>query len=80
MVFIVLILVTMKCHHESHILYVLLYNHDHAIDIYKEVFSRHRPIMKIYDKNPILAVDTFVAPNASIIGKVREKTELRCNP
>jgi len=39
-------------------------------DIYKEVFSRHRPIMKIYDKNPILAVDTFVAPNASIIGKV----------
>ena len=49
------------------------YNHDHAVDVYKEVFSRHRPVMKIYDKNPILAVDTFVAPNASIIGKVRMK-------
>lgn len=39
-------------------------------DLYKEAFSRHRPIMKIYDKNPVLAADTFVAPNASIIGKV----------
>jgi len=39
-------------------------------DIYKEVFSRHRPVMNIFEKNPVLAVDTFVAPNASIIGQV----------
>ena len=53
--------------------YTFVFNYDHAIDLYKEAFSRHRPIMKIYDKNPVLAADTFVAPNASIIGKVREK-------
>ena len=44
-----------------------------AVDIYKEVFSRHRPVMNIFEKNPVVAVDTFVAPNASIIGQVRTK-------
>ena len=38
-----------------------------------ETFARHRPVMNIFEKNPVLAVDTFVAPNASIIGQVRTK-------
>ena len=60
-------------------------------DIYKETFSRHRPVMNIYDKVngfvysssptpltllflpqvPMLAADTFVAPSASVIGRVQ---------
>lgn len=39
-------------------------------DIYQETYSRHRPVMNIYDKVPGVAVDAFVAPSASVIGKV----------
>ena len=32
--------------------------------------SRHRPLMKLEGARPILANDTFVAPNAAVVGKV----------
>lgn len=39
-------------------------------DIYQETYSRHRPVMNLFDKHPTVAVDAFVAPSASVIGKV----------
>lgn len=39
-------------------------------EIYKETFARHRSVMNIYDKRPVLAAGVFVAPNASVIGEV----------
>ena len=47
----------------SHPCYLLL-------DIYQETYSRHRPVMNLFDKYPTVAVDAFVAPSASVIGKV----------
>lgn len=32
--------------------------------------ARHRPVMNLFDKRPVLAADVFVAPNASVIGDV----------
>lgn len=37
---------------------------------FRETFSRHRPVMNLYDKRPLVAVDAFVAPSASVIGEV----------
>ncbi|KAG9401514.1 hypothetical protein AC1031_009380 [Aphanomyces cochlioides] len=37
---------------------------------HREKFSRHRQIMALYDKVPVIAHDTWVAPNASVIGDV----------
>ena len=37
---------------------------------YRETWSRHRKLMNLYNKRPVVAVDTFVAPNASVIGDV----------
>ncbi|KAK4528951.1 hypothetical protein GAYE_SCF67G6900 [Galdieria yellowstonensis] len=37
---------------------------------YKEHLSRHHRIRAILDKKPTLSTDVFVAPNASVIGKV----------
>jgi carbonic anhydrase/acetyltransferase-like protein (isoleucine patch superfamily) len=39
-------------------------------DIFKQNFSRHRNVMGIYDKQPDIAVDVFVAPSASVVGEV----------
>lgn len=39
-------------------------------ELFKETFSRHRPIMNLYDKRPVIAVDSFIAPSASVIGSV----------
>mmetsp|Transcript_22407 Transcript_22407/g.45086 ORF Transcript_22407/g.45086 Transcript_22407/m.45086 type:complete len:229 (-) Transcript_22407:76-762(-) len=39
-------------------------------EIYKETFSRHRQVMNLFDKRPIIAGGCFVAPNASVIGNV----------
>jgi hypothetical protein len=39
-------------------------------EIYKETFSRHRAVMNLYDKRPLVPNGTFVAPNASVIGEV----------
>lgn len=39
-------------------------------EIYKETFARHRSVMNLYDKRPMLAAGVFVAPNASVVGKV----------
>lgn len=37
---------------------------------FKERFSRHRQIMNLYDKCPVIAHDVWVAPNATVIGDV----------
>ncbi|KAL0585059.1 hypothetical protein ABG067_005196 [Albugo candida] len=37
---------------------------------YKEQFSRHRQIINLYDKQPAIAHDVWVAPNATVIGDV----------
>jgi serine acetyltransferase len=42
---------------------------DHAS--FRETWSRHRQLMNLYDKRPHVSNDTFIAPNASIIGDVR---------
>lgn len=39
-------------------------------EIFKETFSRHRSIMNLFDKRPVLAAGVFVAPNASVVGNV----------
>ena len=39
-------------------------------DIFNETYSRHRPIMNLYDQRPTLSSDVFIAPSASVIGKV----------
>ncbi|KAI3521969.1 hypothetical protein L1887_11446 [Cichorium endivia] len=38
---------------------------------FKEQLSRHRSLMNVYDKAPVVAKDAFVAPSASIIGDVQ---------
>jgi carbonic anhydrase/acetyltransferase-like protein (isoleucine patch superfamily) len=38
-------------------------------EIYKETFSRHRPVMNLFEQRPIIAAGVFVAPNASVIGR-----------
>lgn len=37
--------------------------------------SRHRPLMKLEGARPTLANDTFVAPNAAVVGKVELRDE-----
>ncbi len=39
-------------------------------DIFRQKFSRHRTVMGVYDKQPTVATDAFVAPSASVIGEV----------
>lgn len=38
---------------------------------YKEQLSRHRQIMNLMDRKPIIGTDVFIAPSASIIGEVQ---------
>jgi len=38
---------------------------------YKEQLSRHRRLLALGDKKPILKGDTFVAPNATVVGSVK---------
>lgn len=38
--------------------------------VFEDRLSRHRQIMNLFDKHPVLSVDSFVAPNASVIGDV----------
>jgi len=38
--------------------------------IYKEPFSRHRSIMNLYEKHPWVDTGAFVAPNATVVGRV----------
>lgn len=38
--------------------------------VFKEPFSRHRTVMNLYDQHPIVSPDVFVAPNASVVGRV----------
>jgi len=38
--------------------------------IFREPFSRHRPVMNLFDRHPSLQADVFVAPNATVIGDV----------
>eukprot|EP00948_MAST-09A_sp_MAST-9A-sp1_P000449 g449.t1 len=40
-------------------------------DAYREVFSRHRNVLRIYGKRPTLSNDTFVAPSAAVVGDVQ---------
>lgn len=35
-----------------------------------ETYSRHRPVMSLFDKRPVIAAGVFIAPNASVVGKV----------
>ncbi|GAB9464386.1 hypothetical protein Gpo141_00001817 [Globisporangium polare] len=37
---------------------------------FNERFSRHRQVMNLYDKRPMIAHDVWVAPNATIVGDV----------
>jgi carbonic anhydrase/acetyltransferase-like protein (isoleucine patch superfamily) len=37
---------------------------------FRETWSRHRKLMNLYNKRPVVAVDSFIAPNASVIGDV----------
>jgi len=37
---------------------------------FQENFARNRPVMNLFDKRPLVGTDVFVAPNASVIGKV----------
>jgi len=41
---------------------------DHS---FKEKFCRHRQVMHLFDKHPYLATDSWVAPNAAVIGDVQ---------
>ncbi|XP_076881345.1 gamma carbonic anhydrase 1, mitochondrial-like [Bidens hawaiensis] len=40
-------------------------------NFFKEQLSRHRTLMNVYDKAPLVAKDAFVAPSASVIGDVQ---------
>jgi carbonic anhydrase/acetyltransferase-like protein (isoleucine patch superfamily) len=44
-------------------------------EIFKETFTRHRPTMVINDKKPLVALDAFVAPNATLVGDVLMLTQ-----
>lgn len=37
--------------------------------------SRHRPVMKFGDRRPVAANDAFVAPNATVVGRVELRDE-----
>jgi hypothetical protein len=37
---------------------------------YLEPLSRHRNLMSLYDLSPAILLNSFVAPNATIIGEV----------
>jgi gamma-carbonic anhydrase len=37
---------------------------------YLEPLSRHRNVMNLYDLSPAILLDTFIAPNATIVGEV----------
>ena len=37
--------------------------------------SRHRPMMKYGDRRPVAANDAFVAPNATVVGRVELRDE-----
>ncbi|KAJ1441775.1 hypothetical protein B484DRAFT_427032 [Ochromonadaceae sp. CCMP2298] len=39
-------------------------------EIFNETFSRHRPVMSLFDKMPAVAAGVFVAPNATVVGAV----------
>jgi len=39
-------------------------------EIYKETYARHRSVMNLFDRRPVIAAGGFIAPNASVIGKV----------
>ncbi|XP_022772718.1 gamma carbonic anhydrase 1, mitochondrial-like [Durio zibethinus] len=39
--------------------------------LFQEQLSRHRALMNIFDKEPVVDKDAFVAPSASVIGDVR---------
>lgn len=45
------------------------YNNHVCIFLY--VVSRHRTLMNIFDKAPVVDKDAFVAPSASVIGDVQ---------
>ncbi len=36
----------------------------------KEIVSKHRSVMSMYDKSPLIGDQTFVAPSATIVGQV----------
>eukprot|EP01017_Pseudomicrothorax_dubius_P022171 TRINITY_DN2391_c0_g1_i1.p1 TRINITY_DN2391_c0_g1~~TRINITY_DN2391_c0_g1_i1.p1 ORF type:complete len:257 (-),score=55.10 TRINITY_DN2391_c0_g1_i1:37-807(-) len=38
---------------------------------FSEKISKHRNIMKLYDLSPQIGSDTFIAPNATVIGEVQ---------
>ncbi len=38
--------------------------------VFKEPFSRHRTVMNLFDKFPVVENDVFVAPNATVVGRV----------
>eukprot|EP00441_Pelagodinium_beii_P013450 CAMPEP_0197682648 /NCGR_PEP_ID=MMETSP1338-20131121/96791_1 /TAXON_ID=43686 ORGANISM="Pelagodinium beii, Strain RCC1491" /NCGR_SAMPLE_ID=MMETSP1338 /ASSEMBLY_ACC=CAM_ASM_000754 /LENGTH=242 /DNA_ID=CAMNT_0043264135 /DNA_START=61 /DNA_END=785 /DNA_ORIENTATION=+ len=38
--------------------------------IFKEPFSRHRAVFNLFDKHPTVEPNVFVAPNASVVGRV----------
>jgi gamma-carbonic anhydrase len=42
-----------------------------------QFFTRHRPIMTFYEKEPFVTNDTFIAPSASVIGEVTNWDESR---
>mmetsp|Transcript_13330 Transcript_13330/g.42292 ORF Transcript_13330/g.42292 Transcript_13330/m.42292 type:complete len:257 (-) Transcript_13330:110-880(-) len=39
-------------------------------EAFKEQLSRHRTVMNLFDKSPVLPASAFVAPSASVIGDV----------
>eukprot|EP00591_Stephanopyxis_turris_P006169 CAMPEP_0195523344 /NCGR_PEP_ID=MMETSP0794_2-20130614/22394_1 /TAXON_ID=515487 /ORGANISM="Stephanopyxis turris, Strain CCMP 815" /LENGTH=230 /DNA_ID=CAMNT_0040653323 /DNA_START=82 /DNA_END=774 /DNA_ORIENTATION=+ len=39
-------------------------------DVFKQNFSRHRTVMGVYDKQPSISTDSYVAPSASVVGEV----------
>ncbi|KAF5758278.1 putative NADH:ubiquinone reductase (H(+)-translocating) [Helianthus annuus] len=40
-------------------------------NFFKEQLSRHRTLMNVFDKAPVVAKDAFVAPSASVIGDIQ---------
>lgn len=39
-------------------------------EIFRDTLSRHRSIMNLFDKRPVVSAGCFVAPNASLVGEV----------
>ena len=40
-------------------------------EIFQETYSRHRPLVKLFDKAPVVGASAFVAPNAALVGDVQ---------